>query len=239
MTKLEQIYENISSRQYSSPPTTAALVDSSDPSSPQIEAAETAAQMDHTHSSFRLWLSSYPSPDFPSLLLRNGIKMTNEPPRGLKASLVRGYTSSKPLQESLSLLMSRSAAAQRLIYNLSLMHAVIEGRKGFGTLGWTISYAFTMADLSITTKQLMYYMTNSESTSSALLAVRTLAEQCNYGGRVTDERDKRILSAMLDEFCRTESTAKSGYQGLLSQPQCLKYELPEGTTLYRDVIIHI
>lgn len=64
--------------------------------------------------------------------------------------MIRGYALSKPVQESLTMLASRSEAAQRLIYNLCLLHAIIEGRKGFGTLGWTMTYNFTMSDLSIT-----------------------------------------------------------------------------------------
>jgi dynein heavy chain, axonemal len=51
------------------------------------------------HPSFRLWLSSYPSPHLPSLVLRDGIKMTNEPPRDLKSHLLRSYIATRPVQD--------------------------------------------------------------------------------------------------------------------------------------------
>ena len=42
---------------------------------------------------FRLWLSSMPTPNFPISVLQKGIKMTFEPPKSLKNSLIRVFLS--------------------------------------------------------------------------------------------------------------------------------------------------
>lgn len=60
---------------------------------PNLEHLWEKMDMFNTDSTFRLWLTSYPSDSFPTTMLQNGIKITNEPPTGLQKNLLRSYHS--------------------------------------------------------------------------------------------------------------------------------------------------
>jgi hypothetical protein len=75
------------------------------------------------HKDFRLWLTSMPSPAFPVSILQNGVKMTLEPPKGLKSNLARQYNRFTDTYLNAS---CKPEQWRSLLFGLCLFHAVIQ-----------------------------------------------------------------------------------------------------------------
>jgi dynein heavy chain len=75
-------------------------------------------------------------------ILQNGIKLTNEPPKGIRANLVRSFNTLIS-QETLNFFqelgtfndqLSKDFVWKRLLCSLTFFHAIIQERRKFGPL---------------------------------------------------------------------------------------------------------
>jgi dynein heavy chain len=157
---------------------------------------------DSLHPNFRLWLTSEPSDKFPAFVLQNGVKMTNEPPKGMRANLLGSLIQvDKDWFES----CNRQEEFKKMLFGLCFFHAAVRERKKFGPLGWNIQYVFSSPDLRISMDQLRIFLDDLRPQDKIpYSALAYLVGECNYGGRVTDDKDRRCILNVLDDFYTPE-----------------------------------
>ncbi|XP_007947093.1 dynein axonemal heavy chain 6 [Orycteropus afer afer] len=148
---------------------------------------------------FRLFLSSMPSNTFPVTVLQNSVKVTNEPPKGLRANIRRAFTEMTPSFFEENILGRKW---RQIIFGICFFHAIIQERKKFGALGWNICYEFNDSDRECALLNLNLYCQEGKIPWDALIYI---TGEITYGGRVTDTWDQRCLRTVLKKFFSPET----------------------------------
>uniref|UniRef100_A0A803WAA3 Dynein axonemal heavy chain 17 n=1 Tax=Ficedula albicollis TaxID=59894 RepID=A0A803WAA3_FICAL len=153
---------------------------------------------------YRLFMSAEPAPSpethiIPQGLLDNSIKITSEPPTGMRANLhgALDLFSQETLEQC-----SKETEFRCILFALCYFHAAVAERRRFGTQGWNRSYPFNNGDLTVSVNVLHNYLEANPKVPWDDL--RYLFGEIMYGGHITDDWDRRLCRTYLSEYVQPE-----------------------------------
>jgi dynein heavy chain len=166
---------------------------------------------------FRLFITAMPSKEFPLGLLQMSTKVTNEPPAGLQAGLLRSYTVTVTTDR---LERVESAMWRQLLYCLCFLHSVVQERKKFGPLGWCIPYEYNTGDLTACIQFLEKHLYTGAISWPTL---QYMVAEAQYGGKITDGVDRRLFGLYTKKFL----IPKSCEEGFTYNPEAPLFRIPD------------
>jgi dynein heavy chain len=154
--------------------------------------------LEAAHPDFRLFLSAEPAA-LPVNLLQVCVKLTNEPPEGLKPNLVKNFSS---FNDDYFESSAKPGELKSICFALSLFHSVILERKKFGPQGWNRVYPFNKGDLTSCAQVAMNYLETYPKIPWDDL--KYIFGEIMYGGHITDFFDRVLAIAYLDAYLKDE-----------------------------------
>jgi len=180
---------------------------------------------------FRIWITCEPHPEFPINLLQMSIKVTNEPPAGMRAGLDRSYRSAV---DDDRLQRVETNNWKKMVYAICFLHSTVQERRKFGAVGWCIPYEFNGGDLEAS----LTFMEKHFFAAQANLSWPTIQYmicEVQYGGRITDDFD-RILFNTFGMTWLTENSLEDDFK--FCNNSLHTYNVPDAETT-EGVLTHV
>lgn len=160
-----------------------------------------------SHPNFRLFLTMEINPKVPVNLLRAGRIFVFEPPPGIRANLLRTFSTVPAAR-----MMKAPSERARLYFLLAWFHAIVQERLRYVPLGWAKKYEFNESDLRVACDTLDTWIdatamgrTNLPPEKVPWDALVTLLSQSIYGGKIDNDFDQRLLSSFLSKLFTAHS----------------------------------
>lgn len=144
------------------------------------------------NSEFRLFLSAEPSTGIPIGILDRSIKLTNEPPAGLKANMKRAWTyfTKEEIED-------KDPKIKSILFALCFFHSTLIERRRFGPKGWNMSYPFNTGDLRDSYLVMNRYMEQNQGGKVPFNDLIYIFGEIMYGGHIVDDWDRRLCNSYL------------------------------------------
>jgi len=148
------------------------------------------------HKDFRVFLSAEPGLSIPIGILQRSIKLTNEPPSGIRANMIRAFKNfgHEPWENS-----QKPTEFKAVVFAMCFFHSIVVERKKFGPIGWNRAYPFNVGDLTTC----IDVFSNYEETGGTKIPwddLRYIYGEIMYGGHITDDWDRVLCMAYLSNF---------------------------------------
>lgn len=134
--------------------------------------------------------------------------MTTEPPTGLRANLSTLYNTISEEQFSRC---NHTSYYKRLLFALVWFHAILLERRKFKSLGFNIPYDFNESDFGICHDLIIVFL-DEYPDKIPFDAMKYLIAEANYGGRVTDDFDRRLVNVYINELFCEQCTNSERFQ---------------------------
>jgi len=188
-----------------------------------------------SHVNFRVYLSAEPSNDIPIGVMERSIKLTNEPPQGLKPNLKRAFTFfTKEEMED------KDTKIKSVLFGLCFFHAIMIERKKFGAKGWNQVYSFNMGDLRDSALVLNNYLeANQVSGKIPWDDLRYIFGEIMYGGHIVDDWDRRLCATYLQSLMKDELLDEVEMFPFNDSTAIASFKSPIGGLTYDKYLEHI